>query len=204
MIIVSVTNIALGYGLAIYLGHARASSAPFERATRSQRSVNQNPSEESRNDHTDDAFATSPVAPNLVASAAPPQPEPIPPKPELNDPVSKAVSPKAIEDDAPAAVVDEKPVAAAVETNDISTEEEVLSSLEEARAVIHGQPNPAKMVDSLSSKAKPEIPNPSTKESHAPAADVTENDLMQGIGAFQAQLKKQQELAKLHAATRKA
>jgi len=198
LVILSVINIALGYGLAIYLGHARGGWAPAERATRSRPSVEQHQSETKWQDDADNSFAPSPI------SAAEAPLDPIAPEPAMVGPVNEAVSPVAKVDEVAAEVVDETPVSAVVETAEVSLEEGVLNSLEEARAVIHGQPAPATMVESLASEAPPESPVAAREEEPVASAAVTEDALLEGIGAFQAQLKKQQELAKLHAVTSKA
>ncbi len=194
LVIISVTNIAIGYWLAVHLGHARVRWAPAERAAGSQPAVEQPPSEAARQDEHD-------IAP-APAVAAQPLAEPIAPEPVMVSPVNEAVEPTAVVDEVPAAaVVDESPVPEAAETEEVAAEAEVLNSVEAVRAEIHDQPAPATMVEALANEAEPESRDAAQEEAPVKSKPVSKEALMESIGAFQEQLKKQRELSKLYPAS---
>jgi len=190
LIILSITNIAIGYWLAVHLGHARVHGAPAERVARSQPAAEQLPNE-SRQDKHDRAPAP--------AVAAEPPAEPIAPKPVMVSPVSEAVEPPAIADETLAEEVEEPSIPEVFETAEVAAEEEVLNSVEAVRAEIHDHPAPATMVEALANEAESE--SPAAEQASSESKPVSKEALLESIGAFQEQLKKQRELSKLHPAT---
>jgi len=194
LIILSITNIAIGYWLAVHLGHARVHGAPAERVARSQPAAEQLPNE-SRQDKHDRAPAPA------VAAEPPAEPpaEPIAPKPVMVSPVSEAVEPPAIADETLAEEVEEPSIPEVVETAEVAAEEEVLNSVESVRAEIHDHPAPATMVEALANEAESE--SPAAEKASSESKPVSKEALLESIGAFQEQLKKQRELSKLHPAT---
>lgn len=200
LVIISVTNIAIGYWLGVHLGHTQVHWAS-NHLPRSQPSAEQPPSEATLQDDHD-------IAPAPVAAAEPPvEPpielsiEPVAPEPVQVSPVSEAVEPTPIADEAPAAGDEESPVPAVVESVDVAVEEEVLNTVEEVRAEIHDQPAPATIVEALTDEAEPERSDSAPEEEPAKSKPVSKEALLESIGAFQEQLKKQREMSKLHPAT---
>lgn len=193
--ILAVTNIALGYGLAIYFGHARAREARTVRAAR------QLAAEQAAVEVTwQEPRSLEPVVETVAAPVA----APIPPQPVVASPVAEMPAPE------PAPVVAQPAVAAtearpapvpveSVAATATSPEEDTLAQVEEVRAEIHDIPAPAPMVEALADSAEA---MPAAAQDDAPnGKPVSKEALLESINAFQNQLKKQQELAKLHAVT---
>lgn len=174
IILLSVTNIALGYGLAIYLGHVRAAD---QREINDSDLASEGTSPVLSSESTDDAAVESVTAP------------------------TEEVAP--VQEDL-------------VAEDETSPEQEVLDSVETIQKEIPEQPEPsasdeASAAEEESSPPEAAIPESPTPESPTPepsaeretaaSEPVTEEELMQGIGEFQNQLKTQQERSKLHAVT---
>ncbi len=162
IVLLSVTNIALGYGLAIYLGHARAPWAPDKRPTSHCPPASEEKSRESGNDTTGTIGQENDE--NNDESAA------------------EAVA-----------------VAADELAEEVSAEQEVLDNLETIREEIHEQPEPPTVEEALAAETESSIPESEDEQETASSAAVADEELMQGIGEFQEQLKTQQEHSKLHA-----
>ncbi len=167
IVFLSVTNIALGYGLAIYLGYARAPWVPYKRLTSYRPPASGEKSPESRDDTTGTIGQEND---------------------ENNDESAAEAVAEAADELAP----------------EVSAEQEVLDNLETIREEIHEQPEPPTVEEALATETESSIPESATPESPdeqetASSATVADEELMQGIGEFQEQLKTQQEHSKLHA-----
>ena len=220
IVFLSITNLAIGYGLAIYLGHARLPGNAAPLPARPQPTPMPVP------------------APAATAPQAPLQPEPVAsPAAEVTNtvaleekPVDQFTEPKAapapepkvdvmplVPDSPASAPVEETPelVAAKMETpteasteiaaeqpaTDSSLEEQTLQELESFREQLLQQAeSPA--TESVSDDARPvEETASESADEEAPQQEpkeLNEQELLQGIGAFKEQLQKQHELSKIN------
>ena len=212
IVFLTVTNIAVGYGLAIYLGHARPlwntvagtdlarSAAKSKEATRlasSQEPVlddavpdpidrgtpETDPSDETGAQVDEEFVAEDPAI-------------------EMNTDLTEeraAQGEAELKEPAAEPETSEQHEAASQEIVEQGVEEEVLSTVEAIREDIHEKPEPPPPGESLASEEAEEesddASNEGAEETEQPK--VSEEDLLQGIGAFQEQLKKQQELSKI-------
>lgn len=169
----SLTNIALGYGLAIYLGHAQ----PFWKAP-ARPSAPRKPVGRS-------ADRRQPIPQSTSEDIAAEQPPAKPP--------TKAM-PKPAAPELPTVNTEPESTGSIGSNTEETSLEDTLKDLEAFREQVHEQQNPPSIEESLAEDSESDD---SEESAEADAEDMGEDDLMKGIGAFQDQLKRQQELSKI-------
>ncbi len=115
IVLLSVTNIILGFGLAIYFGHVRAPWATYKRTASYRPPASGEKSRESRNDFT-----------GTIG--------------QENDENNDESAAEAADEPAEEVVVDQVEGDASDETPEVSAEQEVLDSVETIREELHEQP----------------------------------------------------------------
>ena len=173
----SLTNIALGYGLAIYLGHAQ----PFWKASARPARTGSPRQPTGRSSDRRDPVEQPPAK---EKKSAPPQPTTPATEPVAEAPPAPASPPASS-------------ASAAADSEEMSLKD-TLKDLEAFRQQVHDQRSPTSMEENLDETPEPVDGDDEPQEVAEPNEEgMGDDDLMKGIGAFQDQLKRQQELSRM-------